>query len=117
MNDAIFTVIAVVLIVLVPFDWYVAVRLTRAARIQPRSQSLNLAAGRSIAIAIAATIAGVLGFSTIYFNVTGIRLLPIPWGAILIALALFVISVPNFYAMRLLRVWSAEPPRRRVDDA
>lgn len=117
MTDAWLIVVSAVLIITVPFDWYVAYRLTFAARIKPRSQTLNLAAGRSIAIAIAATIAGFLGMTTIYFNVTGIRLLPPPWAAILIAVALIVISVPNVYALRLLRQWdSAWHPNRRRDD-
>ena len=117
MTDAWLTIVAVVLIITVPFDWYVAYRITYAAWVKPRSQTLNLAAGRSIAIAVAATIAGFLGITTVYFNVTGVRLLPAPWGAILIAVALIVISLPNVYALRLLRQWDASwHPSRRRDD-
>lgn len=117
MTDAWLLVVSAVLVVTVPFDWYVAYRLTFAAWVKPRSQTLNLAAGRSIAIAVAATIAGFLGMTTIYFNVTGVRVLPQPLPAILIAIALIVISLPNVYALRLLRQWDASwHPSRRGDD-
>lgn len=117
MSELWLTIVALILIVTVPFDWYVAYRMTYAALVKPRSQTLNLAAGRSIAIAIAATIAGFLGLTTIHFNVTGVRILPVPWGAALLAVALIVISIPNVYALRLLRQWDATwHPRRRKDD-
>lgn len=95
-------VVAGVLVIAVPFDIYVAARFVIAALERPRIPILTLAALRSIAIAVAASIAGVLGAASIWFAWTGERLLPTPIGAILIAVALIVISIPNVYALRLL---------------
>lgn len=94
--------VAGVLVIAVPFDIYVAVKFVIAALEEPRIPILTLAALRSVAIAIAATIAGILGIASIWFAWTDQRILPTPLGAILIALALIVISVPNVYALRLL---------------
>ena len=104
--DPLLTAIAGILIVFVPFDWYVAAKFIRAAYIRPRYQVLTLAALRSTAIAVAATLAGILGIQSIYFQVSGgVRLLPSPIPTILLAVALVVISLPNIYA---LRWWSSE---------
>ena len=114
MNDVVLLAVAAVVVVAVPFDWVVAVKLTAAAR-GAESPTLNLAAGRSIAIAIAATIGGVLGIHTIAFYALGVRLIPPPFPAFMIGAALIVISIPNIYAMRLLRAWSPPYRRRRTD--
>lgn len=103
MTDPWLVAVAVTLIVVVPFDWYVALRFLAVARMRPYIPLLNIAAFRSVAIAIAATIAGVLGFQSIYFAVTGERFLPVPIPTVLIAIALIVVSLPNFYALRWLR--------------
>lgn len=101
--DAVLTVVAIVLIVAVPFDWYVAARFIAAAAVRPHYRVLTLAALRSGAIAIAATLAGILGLQSIYFQVSGgDRLIPAPVGIILLAVALIVISLPNVYALRWL---------------
>lgn len=101
--DLILTAVAVVLIIAVPFDWYVAVKLIRAAAIRPRYRVLTLAAMRSVAIAVAASLAALLGAQSIWFQISGgQRLLPTPIPTILIAVALIVISLPNIYALRWL---------------
>jgi hypothetical protein len=82
---------------------YVAVRFIAAALERPHIHVLTLAELRSSAIAGAAVIGGVLGFSSIWFAYTGQRLLPLPIPALLIATALVLISLPNIYALRLLR--------------
>lgn len=102
MTDALLFIVAGVLLIAVPFDWWVAVRFIAAAVERPHIGVLTLAALRSLGIAFAATIAGLLGAQTLYFYATGERLLPSPWPAILIATALVVISLPNVYALRLL---------------
>lgn len=102
MSDGWLVAVALVLIVFVPFDWIVAVRFISAAVERPHIGVLTLAALRSIGIAFAATIAGILGAQSIWFAWTGERLLPSPIPAILIAVALIVISLPNVYALRLL---------------
>lgn len=104
MTDAWLYVVAVLLLLLVPFDWVVAGIFIGIAFVRPRIRLLTLAAFRSVAIAVAATIGGVLGAQTILFNLTNgqIRLLPSPIPAVLIAVALIVISVPNIYALRVL---------------
>ena len=116
MNDVVLLAVAAVVVIAVPFDWFVAAKLARAAR-GADSPTLNLAAGRSVAIAIAATIGGVLGIHTIAFYALGIRLIPPPFPAFMIAAALIVISIPNIYAMRLLRGWTHPYRRRREDRA
>ena len=94
--------VAVLLIIFVPFDWIVAGIFIGAAIVKPRLRILNLAALRSTAIAIAATIAGLLGLQSILFGLYGVRLFPTPIPTILIAVALIVISLPNIYALRVL---------------
>ena len=101
-NDAWIIAVAAVLVLFVPFDWYVALKFIVVARQRPYIRVLTLAALRSTAIAIAATIAGILGIQSIWFYLTGERLLPQPVPAILIAIALVVVSLPNVYALRLL---------------
>jgi hypothetical protein len=106
MTDAWLIVVAVLLLILVPFDWVVAGIFIGIAFVRPRIRLLTLAAVRSVGIAIAATIGGILGAQTILFNLTNgeVRLLPTPLPAILIAVALIVISIPNIYALRVLIV-------------
>lgn len=108
MNDIAIIAVAIVLILFVPFDWIVAVRFIAAARQRPYIQVLTLAALRSVAIAIAATLAAILGAQSIWFYLTGQRLLPQPVPAILIAVSLVVISLPNVYALRLLQNGGSE---------
>lgn len=102
MNDPLLVLVGVVLMIAVPFDVYVAWRFTTYALQRPRYRILTLAALRSIAIAIAAVIAGILGAQSIYFSATGERFLPTPVPTVLIAIALVVISLPNVYALRWL---------------
>lgn len=101
-DDSWLLVVAVVLVIAVPFDWFVAVKFVRVAIEKPHIGVLTLAALRSVAIAIAATIAGYLGFASIYFGLTGQRLIAPPASTILIAVALVIISLPNVYALRQL---------------
>jgi len=101
-TDVWLSAVIVVLIVFVPFDWYVAVKFISIAIQRPHIRVLTLAALRSVAIAFAATIAGLLGVQSIVFVTTGQRILPQPIPTILIAVALVVISLPNIYALRLL---------------
>lgn len=101
-DSAALVVVAAVLMIAVPFDVYVAYRFVVAALEKPYIAVLTLAALRSVAIAIAAGIAGILGASSIWFAVTGERLLVPPWSTVLIAAALILISLPNVYALRLL---------------
>jgi len=103
LNDVLLVAVAVVLVIAVPYDWWVAYRFIVVARERPRLGVLNLAALRSIAIAIAATLGGLLGANWIayYFNRDWLLDLPIP--PVLIAIALVVISIPNVYALRLLK--------------
>ena len=110
MTDPWLMVVAAVLVVAVPFDVWVAVKFTRAALQRPRYRILTLAALRSVAIAIAACIAGILGAQSIYFAATGQRFLPAPIPAVLIAIALVVISLPNVYALRWLTTDAEDGP-------
>lgn len=91
-----------VLVVAVPFDWYVAWRFIQAAVERPHIPVLTLAAARSVAIAVAASIGALLGVQSIVLATTGIRLLPTPIPTVLLAVALVIISVPNVYALRQL---------------
>lgn len=102
MIDGWLLVVIAVLVVAVPFDWYVALRFVQAAVERPHISILTLAALRSVAIAVAASIAALLGVQSIVFVSTGVRLLPTPIPTVLIAVALVIISVPNIYALRQL---------------
>lgn len=103
MDDAWLYLVALLLIVAVPFDWVVAGIFIGAAMVKPRLPILTLAAGRSFAIAVAASIAGLLGIQSLLFGLYGIRLLPVPIPTVLIGVALVVISIPNLYALKVLR--------------
>jgi len=102
-SDGLLVAVAVTLIVAVPFDIYVAFRFVSEAAHKPYIRVLTLAAFRSVGIAIAATVFGTLGLAAIYFVVFGERLLPPGVSALFIALGAIVISLPNLYALRLLR--------------
>lgn len=101
MTDPWLILVSAVLLVFVPFDWFVAGVFSGAALKGPGNWILNLAAIRSVAIAIAATIAGGLGVQSIVFVASGgtVRLLPQPIPTLLLAAALIVISLPNVYAL------------------
>lgn len=101
-DSGLLVLVAAILVIAVPFDIYVAYRFVSAAVERPHIPVLTLAALRSVAIAFAATIAGMLGFSSIWFAATGERLIMPPQTTILIAAALVLISLPNVYALRLL---------------
>lgn len=114
MTDVLLILLAVILVIAVPFDWYAAVKLIAEARRPPSIATLNLAALRSLAIAVAATCFGVLGVSSIVFVTTGTRILPTPVPTILIAIGALVISLPNVYFLRLLEQWKREVRRFHV---
>jgi hypothetical protein len=97
--------VSIVLIVAVPWDLYVAYRFVRAAMEKPYIPILTLAAVRSVAIAIAATIFGLLGLHSVLFLASGetFRLLPVPVPTLLLAVGAIVISVANIYVFRVLR--------------
>lgn len=108
MSDALLVAVAVVLIVLTPFDIYVAWRLSVLAMQKPRIPSLTGAALRSVAIAVAGTLFAILGFHSIWFAYTGVRLLPTPVPTLLIVVGAVVISLPNIYFLRLLHRFADE---------
>jgi hypothetical protein len=101
-------VVAAILIIAVPFDVYVAFRFVAEAARKPYLPVLTLAALRSLGIAIAATAFGVLGTGVIYLVVVGDRLIPPGVAAALISIGAIVVSLPNVYALRLLREGKVE---------
>jgi hypothetical protein len=107
-SDALLVAVALVLIVLTPFDIYVAWRLSVLAMQKPRIPSLTGAALRSVAIAVAGTLFAILGFHSIWFAYTGVRLLPTPVPTLLIVIGAIVISLPNIYFLRLLHRFADE---------
>jgi hypothetical protein len=130
-TDALLIAVAVVLIVLTPFDIYVAWRLTSLALQRPHIASLTGAALRSIAIAVAGTLFAILGIQSIWFAHYGERLLPAPIPTLLIVAGAIVISLPNIYFLRILHRFAdeasewrrhkrdgdhAESMHRRLDD-
>ena len=107
-------VIALVLLGFVPFDLYVAWRLSTLAMQKPYIASLTGAAIRSVAIAAAAVLFAILGVQSIVFLQTGERLLPSPLPTLLIAGGAVIVSLPNLYFLRLLRKFAAEAEEYRA---
>lgn len=102
MNDGWLFVITTILSLAAAFDWYVAAKFIGAAIERPHIPILNLAALRSIAIAVATTIFGVLGIVSVVFAVYGVRILPVPIPTVLLVTGAIVISLPNLYFLRVL---------------
>jgi hypothetical protein len=85
-------VLAVVLLVLPPIDWLVAVRLVTISREHPDILTLRERSWAAVICAIVATTAGVLAWARL-----GIIQLPSGSAVILIALGLVLASVPSLY--------------------
>lgn len=119
MSDEVLFGVALVLVIAVPFDIYVAWRFTKAALVRPHDDVATGIALTLACIAIAATCAGVLGVHTIRFLKTGDRLIPQGLSILLIAIAVVVVSVPSAYWIRKIREWRRRPQlhvHRRGDD-
>lgn len=100
-------VVAAVLVVAVPFDWWTAARIIAAAVERPRVRFLSFVALVVGACALAASAFGILGIQLLWLAVTGDRLLPPPIPTVIIALGAIVISIPNVLAVRWLRIAGA----------
>lgn len=114
-GESLFVVIvALVLLVFVPFDIYVAWRLSQLALQKPRIASLTGAAVRSIAIAVAGVLFAILGVQSLVFLTSGERLFPSPIPTVLIAAGAVVVSLPNLYFLRILRRFALEAEEYRA---
>ena len=89
--------LALLLILLVPFDWLVAGLLLYIARLHPSLLALRERAVASVVCAIAATIAGVLGWARL-----GVVTIPSGAGIYLITAVLILVSLPSLYWLFLL---------------
>jgi hypothetical protein len=114
MNDTAIVFVSLALIVAVPFDAYVALRLVRAAILRPRIPALTAMAIVSSAIFIAALIFGVLGLNAIILLRTGQRIIPMVASTTLLVIAVCVISLPNAHLLRRLRVWDQQARTFRI---
>ena len=111
MSDSVLDLVALVLVVALPFDIYVANRFIRAASVRPFDDVATGIALTTACIAIAAAIAAVLGVHTIRFQASGgtERLLPMGVSVVLIAVAMIVISIPAAYWLAKFRAWRHTP--------
>lgn len=121
MSDGVLAIVALVLVVALPFDIYVANRFIRAASVRPYDDVATGIALTTGCIAIAAAIAALLGIHTIRFQASGgtERLLPMGISVVLIAIAMIVISIPAAYWLAKFRAWRRKPQlhiHRRTDD-
>ena len=89
--------LAVLLILLIPFNWFVALLLAYISRKYPHILSLKERAVAAVICAIVATLAGVLAWSRLgVIDVSGSLAL------VLIATGLILVSVPQLYWLFLL---------------
>ena len=88
---------AVLLILLVPFDWFVALLLLYVSKQYPSILSLRERAVAALICAIVATLAGILGWARL-------GVFDIPNGLALgfIAIGLILVSIPALYWSFLL---------------
>lgn len=107
-------ILAVILIAFVPFDGYVAWRITAVAWARPRIDALTGAALVSIGIFVLASIVAVVCIHAILAAETGAGFLPAGLPALMLGVGLVVVSLPNLYLLRLLRRWDTEANRHRV---
>ena len=89
--------LALLLILLVPLDWFVAGLLVYVAKMHPSLLALRERAVASVICAIVATIAGVLGWARL-----GVVNIPSGSGLVLIAVGLVLVSLPSLYWLFLL---------------
>lgn len=120
--NAITIVAAIVLLVAVPLNGYVALLTAKAAWRKPAITSLNLAVlSRSTRFLASLAFAG-LGVLSLHYLQTGERLLPPPWPTLLIVFGAVIISTPSPADIRAIRTWRREIEElrgnhRRIGDA
>ena len=103
--------VAVLLVVAVPFDWIIAGIWLGVALVKPPIAVLQTTAKRHVIYAVVASFAGLLGIQTIALNAYGIRIFPAPIPTVLIVLILVGVSVPNVLSVKYL----VEISRREVE--
>lgn len=112
--------LTVAIVLLVPFDVYVAWSYARAAVRRPHIEALTASALSTAGVATAAVLAGILGINRLIVIGGGPAFLDGSVALLLLALALVVVSLPNLYKVRLLKRWSQgewSPTRhRRIGD-
>lgn len=108
MADAILVALGFVLVIVVPLHAYVVWQYAVAVRAGARIASLTLAFVVVACLAVAAAMFALLGIQSIWFVMTGARLLPSPIPTLFIAIGALAVSVPIPFVLRQLRVWSRE---------
>lgn len=122
MSEAALYVLAALYVVFALVDLVVARRLIAEARLRPAIDALTAAAVVSVAITVGCVIGVALGLNGILLNLGLPRILPMPWGVTLLAVALGVPSAANIYLLRLIRRWDGQgrggprPTHRRAAD-
>lgn len=83
------------LVIAATFDWWVARRYVIAAIQRPHIPVLTAGAWVRTGIAISATITAILGVASLWLLLSGQRVIPQPWGTILLYLATIIPSLAN----------------------
>lgn len=113
-RDVLLNVIAVAVLIVPPFVYYVTARYVIAAWQKPRVPALLVTTFLLVGISVSVTTQAILGANRLYEFFTTIRIVPPIVALVLLATALLVISLPVFYALRQLRLWGRGRPRIRV---
>ena len=95
--------LTVPLVIAAGFDWYVARAYVSAAIQKPHIANLTAGAWVRVGIATGATISAVLGVVSLWFFLTGQRILPQPWGTVFLYATTIVPSLTNVSSLKALR--------------
>lgn len=96
-------VLTIPLVIAMAVDWYVARGYVLAAIEKPYIPVLTVGAWVRTGIAVGATITAFLGVASLWLLLTGQRVIPQPWGTVLLYAATIVPSLANIPSARMLR--------------
>jgi hypothetical protein len=85
--------LAIPLIVLAIRDVHVATMIRQHARVRPQIPFLTRVSAMADAILFAAILFALIGVSTVFVNVVGVRVLPPPWGLVLLYAGMVIASL------------------------
>lgn len=109
MSDDAVIILACVFLAAIPLNLYVAREVRFLARMDPPIDILSLLSTVVDLFAIAASVLGVIAFTSVVFLTSGIRLVPVPGSTIALIVVLLVVSFANVLVWRYLRRMRQEP--------
>jgi hypothetical protein len=113
-DDGLQLFLAILIVAAVAFDWWVYGLVQDTARVVPRIPTLDIAAWRSLGIAIGISIAAVVAIHVVILVVYDYRVLPQIAVPLLLGLAILAPTLGNIPTVRQVLRWR-KAARKRLD--